>query len=501
MLGLFGRKSDHPMADLNSAQQLLDEMPKTDALKALVEITGWVDSVRSDERMRLDTRFAVLNLLDETARPLEIKLLRDYFTSGVNSPVVEKRQWKTLDEHYAYLGEAYHSVLLGCHNGEKGAAALKDKRPLIAARGINATMGRLKCAAVHYAPVEPILWEQLEEYYAEAETQKCLDEAIELYPGASAKYSIRHQFAGVLLWWVSGTGSLKPLQIHLAERLTAHVCSSLTMGPEPGADALYTFDLTQPRAPARYGSGTEAHPNLRFIGHGGVKLQLDPLIEKLDKGMVPGEVNLGGTYSPDVVSEVAKRLAAGWHGEAPSRRHARRSLAVDLHVISGYAGLIDVANLAAGQHGDAAVWVAEDVSATGFRCTLETEQGKGLKIGSLVGYRPENVQYWGAGIVRRLRHDDAGKLDVGVEILANRATRVKLGEDSGPAASSDSFAVWLGAPEAGEARVLLKPGSVDETHNLVMQMGGKLYQLAPQGAPEKGGDYDLLKVRTTERAG
>jgi hypothetical protein len=500
MFGLFGRKSGHPMADLESARQLLEEVPKNDALKALMEITAWIESVRSDEHIRLDTYFAVLRLLDETARPSEIKVLREYFTNGVNSPVLEKRQWNALNEYYAGLGEAYNGVLLGCHNGEKGSSALKDLRPLIVARGINATVGRLKCAAVHYAPVEARIWEHLGAYYAEAETQKCLDEAIELYPGASVKSSVRHQCAGVLLWWVSGTGSFKPLQIHLAERLTAHLSSSLTMGPEPGEDALYSFDLTQSRSPARYNIDTVAHPNLRFIGHGAVRVQLDPLLDKLEKDMVPGEVNLGGTYGADAVKEVVKRLFVGWLTEPPSRRHVRRTLDVNLSVVKGYAGLIDVANLAEGQAGDSVVWVAEDVSATGFRCMLDTAQGAGLKIGSLIGFRPENVANWGAGIVRRLRRDEENKVDVGIEILSNRAVRVKLGEESGPVASFDSFALWLWTPgsETGEARVLLKPGSVDESRELHMHMGGKRYTLAPQGLVEKTDDYDMVKYRVTE---
>ena len=500
MFGLFGGRSGHPMADLESARELLEEVPKNDALKALIEITAWVDSVRGDGRMRLDTRFDVLCLLDETARPHEIKVLRDYFTNGVNSPVLEKRQWNALNEYYANLGEAYHGLLIGCHNGEKGASALRDLRQKIVARGLNAAAGRLKCAAVHYAPVDPAIWQQLGEYYAEAETQKSLDETIELYPGASEKHSVRHQFAGVLIWWASGTGSFKPLQIHLAERLAAHLCGSLTMGPEPGEDVLYTFDLTQPKPPARYDGSAEAHPNLRFVGHGEVRIQLDPLLEKLDDDMVPGEINLGGTYGADVVGEVVRRMTAGWLAEPPSRRHARRSLDVNLNVVKGYSGLIDVANLADGQDGDSMVWVAQDVSATGFRCTLDAAQGAGLKIGSLVGFRPENVLNWGAGIVRRLRRDEEGNLDVGVEILANRTARVKLGEESGPVASVDSFALWLGVAgtEAGEARLLLKPGSLDESKTLRMQMGGKPYVLAPWAVLEKTDDYDMVKYRVTE---
>lgn len=504
MLGLFSKKSDHPMADVKAAQQLLEEVPKNDPLKALLEITAWIESVRSDGDIRLDSRFAVLSLLDEAARPHEIRVVREYFASTTHAALHEKRLWTALNDYYTNLAEAYHAVLVGCRDGEKGASSLKVLRPLIAARGINATTGRLKCAAAHYVPVGQEIWEQLAEYYAEAEAQKCLDEAIELYPGASAEYSVRHQFAGVLLWWASGTGSLKPLQMHLSERLTAHLCRSFGVGAEPGTDSLFSFDLAQPHSPVRYSSDTAAHPNLRFIGQGGVRTQLEPLIEKLEKGLVPGDVNLGGTYDAETVCEVAKRLAANWLSAPPARRNVRRSINVNLHIARGFSGLIDQAHEGGGAGGEGGkIWVAEDISATGFRCVLDATLGAWVKVGSLIGFRPENVNHWGAGIVRRLRRDEQRNLDVGVEILTNRVASVTLNEEKGAVASGDNFALWLGfvGSEEGESRVLVKPGSVAPTRALQMQMVGKQYLLMPEGLVEKGDDYDLMRYRLIEREG
>ena len=69
--------------------------------------------------------------------------MHQYFASDALSPVQEKRLWKELSEYYAALGEAYHSVLAGCHDGEKGASALKPLRQLIVARGVNAVAGEV----------------------------------------------------------------------------------------------------------------------------------------------------------------------------------------------------------------------------------------------------------------------------------------------------------------------------------------------------------------------
>jgi hypothetical protein len=94
MLGLFGKKSDHPMADIKSAQKLLEDVPKNDALKALQELTGMIQSARDQAEFRLEHQFAVLRLLDEAARPFERKLTREYFAATNNlSTFRENRLW------------------------------------------------------------------------------------------------------------------------------------------------------------------------------------------------------------------------------------------------------------------------------------------------------------------------------------------------------------------------------------------------------------------------
>jgi hypothetical protein len=499
-MALFGKKSDHPMADLRSAQELLAEIPKNDAFKALQEVTVWVESMRSDHDIRLNDRFAVLRLLDETARPHETKVTREYFSATAPSSFHENRLWTALNDFFTNMAEAYHEVLVGCRDGEKGASSLKDSRMLIALRGIHATMGRLKCAAVRYTPVEATVWEQLAEYYAHAETSRYLDQEFQFHGGHAADNSVRRRLAGVLLWWGTGTGSLKPIQIHLSERLTSHLSPHLDMGIEPAADSLFCFDLAQPQPPTRFGGDATEHPNLRFIRLGKVQARLESLIASLEKGVVPGEINLGGTYAAEPVLEAAKRLAANWLSAPPTRRTVRRSIHVPISVVRGYAGLIDQVhqNNGLGEEEAGEIWDADDISASGFRCTLPAARGGSVRVGTLIGFKPENVKHWGAGIVRRLRRDGQNNLDVGVEVLANRAPGVMLREQGG---SDDRPAVWLVKPgtDNGEVRVLTKPGNFDDSSTLQTRADGKHYLLIPQKLDEKGDDYDLMRYRKVEQ--
>jgi hypothetical protein len=45
LASLFGKKSDHPLANLKSAQQVLDLIPKADSITAVIELSSWVESL------------------------------------------------------------------------------------------------------------------------------------------------------------------------------------------------------------------------------------------------------------------------------------------------------------------------------------------------------------------------------------------------------------------------------------------------------------------------
>jgi len=80
LAGIFGKRSDHPLADVKSVQELLENLPKNDAHKSLMELTELVESVTENTEFKLDHQFAVLRMIDEAAQPYSRKLAREYFT-------------------------------------------------------------------------------------------------------------------------------------------------------------------------------------------------------------------------------------------------------------------------------------------------------------------------------------------------------------------------------------------------------------------------------------
>jgi len=78
LAGIFGKKSDHPLANVKSVQDLLDNLPKNDAFKSLMELTEMIESVPENTDFKLDYQFVALRMIDDAAQPYVRKLSREY---------------------------------------------------------------------------------------------------------------------------------------------------------------------------------------------------------------------------------------------------------------------------------------------------------------------------------------------------------------------------------------------------------------------------------------
>ena len=504
LAGLFGKKSDHPLANLKSAQQVLDDVPKNDALKALQELGSWVESLRDHaDEFRLDHQVAVLRLLDEAAQPHVRKLLRDYFSLQPLNKFQENRAWTVLNDFFALSEHSYVNVLALCRKGDRNAAMVKPQLALLAARGVVAAANRLKLAAVRYALTDPALWSHFAEIYSYAEAQKILDEPVSLYPGTGINTSVKREFAAVMLWYSVGAGSLSPLHIHITERLLAYLNKYLSVGAQAEEGSQWVINLVQPTPPMRLNTETTIHPSLRFIGVNGVEEALNNLVKSLEKGILPQDLNFGGAiYEAELVCEVARQLLARCILPPPTRRNARRKLKVNLHVANGFFKLVENTDIGLNFSNEANdVWEVEDISATGFRSVASPAALEKIKIGSLIGSKPENMESWGVGIVRRLSRDTQNNLHIGVEILANQVSGVSLGARDRVGADEDNLALYLNKPNdnSGEAWLLMKPGAFLSNRSFNMGLGDKTFLLLPLGLVESGEDYDLARYRKMEQ--
>jgi hypothetical protein len=501
---LFGKKSDNPIADIKSAQALLDDLPKNDAFRSLAELTEFIEllSVHTDE-FKLDHHFAVLRLFDDAAQPYVRKLVREYFTPFEINKFQENRLWLALSNWSRHVAKAYFMVFAAYCNNERGSSAIKAQVPLLAARAVHATMWHLKYVCSHYGQVDIAIWANLGKLYKHAEQLKYVDMPVSLYPGLIGNTTVKLETGPLMVWYDSGLSALSPLYIHLTERIVAHYRSAIDIHNEVGQNSRLSFDLNRPAEPTRINMGATAHPAMRFIGMPGMQAKLEDLMKVLKKNIVPDDINLGGNYEAEVVKNAVQYLL-NYVIAPPVRRNTRRTATVTLSVVDSFDKIVE--HIGAGLNfgeGEEELphWVTEEISASGFSTVIPVKGSGSIGIGSLLGTQPEGLPQWGVAVVRRLVRDDAkNELRVGAEILSNHIAGVVLNQNRVPGGAIENGqpALWLYGRQndaTGETQLLMRADTFSPGRSLQIQLDGKTYLLMPNGLQEKGLDYDLAKFR------
>ena len=502
LTGIFGKKPDHPLADIRSAQKLLDELPKNDLHKLLMDMAELIDSLAGNADLKLDQEFAVLRLLDEAAQPYARRLTAEYFAPQELNAFQEGRLWLVLGNLSRQTAIAYCAVFDRYVNEEKGSNNIKAQAPLLMARAVYAMIWQLKYVCAHYELVEYAIWQNLSNIFRYAEQQQCLDTQVSLYPGSVGNTTVRCEVGHLLGWYGSGINSLTPVHLHLTERIMAQYCLDINVHGGQNEFSVFSFDLNDPGAPRRVKMNIAVSPFMRYVSMPAMHTKLELLMKTLDKNIVPDDLVLGGSYGAELIKEAVRHLLSYFLGP-PLRRSVRRTIKINFNVESGFAPVVERAKSAQGFNTDRLVWIIEDISANGFLTVLPV-RGEGMRIGSVIGMQLEGVPHWGVAVVRRLFRNDENQLHVGAEILATQVASVALNQSGGGGGGFEDgqLALWFYAKpgeSSGEARLLMRAGAFSPNRSLQTRLNGKNYLLIPNGLQEKYIDCDLARFRLIEQ--
>jgi len=502
--GIFGKKSDHPLADIKSAQAFLQELPKSDTHKFVMELTEWIESISENNDFKLEYQFEVLCLLDDAVQPHTRKLMREYFTPHELGQFQENRLWMVLSNLLRQISNAYYLVFERYTQDVKGISAIKMQLPLLLARTVNSLNGHLKFICVRYEKVDNVIWANLAKIYEYAEQRQCVDTPVKLYPSMSVSTSVEREAGHMLGWYGSCVNNLQPLYMHLTDRLMTQYCESIDMHAQQGKSDLFSFDLSRSAAPKRVKLDAEESSRKRYVSMADMQPKLEQLINTVRKRVVTEELTLNGLYPAELVCEAAQHLL-DFMVAPPVRRSERRSVMINMNVVLGYAKMVEHANPVLNFDMDLSLrWEVEDVSNNGFRTVLPAKGREDVRVGSLLGVWTNGVKNWGVAVVRRMMLDDTNQLHVGAEMLANQTHAVALTKSgSGGGAFEDGqIAMWLYGElgeTGGRVKLLMKLDAFAGQCSLICKLNGQDYLLIPEDQSERLFDCDLVNFRAVKQ--
>jgi len=515
-LTLFGGgKPDHPLADIRHVRRLVSELPANDSVKALNDITAWLDSINRAEGLRLGRRFELIDLLDQTARNHVRKVSEEYQSKQRLKKFQENTLWTAAFELWKMLGDAYGRCIEQLWSDAGAAAEIRKELPVVVARALRALTLQMRWTQLSYSPVDVRVWGEVGRLYFFAENKQIATETIEIYPGAHGQGTVQQEFLKAMMLGVSANYGLNPLQQEIAARALAHFGKMFTLQRQPGPGCSFCFDLSLREPPTHVAQDFEPKSTARCFGAGGTLAALNALIPEIRRhDRVPAELELGANFDSDLVLSALQHLALHWSDQPPARRSERRKIAIRLTVVHGLQNLLRAIEALADdasldfQHAAATEsWAIEDVGAGGFGAVIPPVMGDWIKVGTLVGVQADASRAWGAGIIRRIVRDESRQRRVGIQMLAQAVIPVTLSPagnvpQTGAMRAGESALLVSSTPDKhGEISLLVREGSGARDHPFEMSAHGKRYHLMPRAVIESGDDYDWLAFKVAERVG
>lgn len=498
MLGRFGSKPDHPMAQLKETRRILAELELRDAFGALEDINHWIRSVAETEGFRAGERLQRYCLLDEAAQRRERRLTRDFLGVAGTGPFQEHRLGNLLAAFWSTLAQAYRSALAQVASSAREISNT-TLLPLAVARAFRAYGQQLKWTLMRYHAPSPEVWQGLAAIYRFGERWEILHTPVELYSGAPPAPPVQELLKALMLW-LAAPDALSPVRLEITERLAGHLAEHFRLARYEGASVVYCFDLAHPGPPGRVSPTARAKPHRVFLSPGEAWSQLSRLMDKVARRGVPPEVDGGLCLDPSQVIDVLRHLERYWSPQPPLRREVRHPAAVPLRVVTGFDRIVQALHGLEAVLGDKLQrWIANDISRGGFSARISRRDGERLQVGALLAHQPEGTERWGVGVVRRLIRGEPSQ--VGVETLAHGVRLVGLEVEGGtfPATRAGREAqqgILLGEEAVrDEIRLVLKGGLYALGRRLRMDLDGEVRLLVPMALEAQGDEFDLGRFR------
>lgn len=470
----FKRKAVDPMTDLHSVTQWMKELPLGDMYAANEQLVKALRDYNEQKLPATKDRLAALFHLDEGAQEILRGLQTQYLLNPRMSRSIESRLWNAGFTYCQEILQAYHGHVME-YVANPGGSKVKPSLPLIIARTINYFALDAKWCYFRYERLNPKLWKRIHNLYHLAEYEEVERQPLKLYQQHDAAgTSIANLYLRTLMLDVINSGSLLPRQIDLVDRWLGDFARDMVLETEfkPTRHIFYV-DLADTRG-ARRVRRIEPAETKRYWDTFALKDRMDQIKANLIKGEAPARLGLTEDCKLPACLELLDRVAALWSPtvKRAQRAHERKRVMKQIEVVRGmnnicasvkmdneqvrvrqaregesdlsYEEMLDVhlygfvtkrtqVKLEQGRDEKPAPptvaherWVMENESERGYGALIEVQTDDWIRLGKLVGLKPERNGQWNVAVIRRMTHINPTQYSVGMEVLSERPVALML---------------------------------------------------------------------------
>jgi hypothetical protein len=472
----FGHKApSDPLATLKSVTVWMNELPLGDVYAAHEKVVAALVEFNEKHESFTKDRLDVLMHLDEHAREMQHALSQQYLRNPRMSKVIESRLWNAVHAYYWEMTRGYHAFIMD-YVANPTRSNITQHVPLITTRAIHDFARIFKWRSFRYEKVEDRLWKRLHNLYRFAEFERFDQELLMPYTGAESPTSCASEYVHALMLDTVNTGAYYPKQIELLDYWLVKWSRLLRLEKECDMERhVYLVNLQEGQG-ARRVRNASSDENCRYWSTSDLISHIEELRARLLNGEMPARLGLSEDCRLPGCLEFLDDIACTWAPKVQrvQRKHERAHVMKMIEVVHGlneictevkqdnvsvvqekikgdeveltYEEMLDVrlygfvtrrtqSKLEASKGSKPVLqapvherWVMENESEgeKGYGATLNEVANDWIRLGKLIGLKPERGSHWRIGVVRRMNKLASNQHYVGIEILTDSPLMVMM---------------------------------------------------------------------------
>jgi hypothetical protein len=410
---------------VQTATQLVKELPANEYAGALVEIVKSIIKINSDTKIPLKERLTTLLYIDERTHSIHHSLSEGFI---IGTPSIKSY----LPSILAYLKEfsTAYMMCLRLYHSAPVPSLLEDIR-LANARGLNHQMHLILWKSLNYLKSEGTLWQHGYKLYQYAEEMGYERFNMRLYDTSTRDTSCEQILLRGAMLRLAQTENLSPQEIVAVERLVFSLADSLRLEKHSNPtmdEPVYALNLEvlDPPQPLRRGM---VGKSFRYWSAMPVVNQLADIMLDMDKGLPPVLLDTRMKLNQHQWNELCLKLAARWSrdGGLSLRKSERQHHSAEVSVDVGFdrcAFLVKVQYVSSTET-EQEEWRIYDVSTTGLGLSYFGKKTEMLALKRILLVRQPNGTLK-VGVIRRIVSEKSGVSRIGVEQLGHSPIGVSL---------------------------------------------------------------------------
>lgn len=420
----------HAFAQLQSVEQLAQDISQSTPFEAITGITPLMDSLSDTPASELafEERAKIIFSLDEAAQLHARSYIERFLALGRSAATERRSLWALARGYWATVFDAYVE-LLAALRADDHAEPQQEVVAQVVVRAIRAAVLRAKWDAFGHSGMDQSIWACLNDGYALAVFRGAEHIPVRPRSDRTTETTAEREYARAMALMSLGLEQLDPMRVELTTSLVHYILPQLVLSDVPSSTSCLWVDVASTMGPNRLLNPPQ-HPRLpRYLCGASAALSLRSLLELAMNGQLPPGLPLQQRGGVEMLASVIGRMIRIWSNEQAQRLHRRHAMTGQMQVVTGFSAFV---TKLLGDATEPQLWQVQDASVKGLGVRV-ADLGS-VRVGSLVGFRATDGNQWCVGVVRRFKRTGWSETSVSEQVTIGVE---KIGADPEVALADD----------------------------------------------------------------